>query len=140
VTEKRKSPGQDRLAALGEFIQTQRNLAGLSLRRLAESARVSNPYLSQIERGLYKPSADVLKTIAEALGISREALYARAGLMDGEVEEHAVSVEGAIALDRRLSRSQKDALLRVYREFVGTGASPASKPAAKRASKVSPQA
>ena len=111
------SPDQE---ALGEFIRAQRKLAQLSLRQLADLARVSNPYLSQVERGLYKPSADVLKAIADALEISTEALYTRAGLLDDAAEHRRprTGVEEAIRLDERLSDDQKSALLNVYRNFV----------------------
>src|SRR2546423_5634273 len=107
--------------ALGEFIRTQRRLADLSLRQLSDMAKVSNPYLSQVERGLYKPSAEVLKSIAGALQISAETLYARAGLLDDDGEDHPAGtpgVEEAIRLDRRLSADQKETLLRVYRSLV----------------------
>jgi len=108
------------LKELGEFIRTQRELANLSLRQLAELARVSNPYLSQVERGLYKPSADVLKQIANALHLSAETFYAQAGLLDEDVREEASGrVESAIKLDPRLTAEQKEALIRVYRGFLG---------------------
>jgi transcriptional regulator with XRE-family HTH domain len=103
---------------LGEFIRLQRELAQLSLRQLSELADVSNAYLSQVERGLYEPSAQVLKGIAEGLQISAEELYARAGLLDEEVRR--TSVEEAVRLDARLTPDQKDALLGVYRGFVGS--------------------
>jgi transcriptional regulator with XRE-family HTH domain len=108
--------------AVGEFIRSQRRLADLSLRQLSALAKVSNPYLSQIERGLHKPSADVLKGIADALQISAETLYARAGLIDGPgaQEEKTPVVEQAIRLDGALSSEQKKALIRVYRSFVGS--------------------
>src|ERR671935_2865248 len=82
---------------VGEFIRLQREIAHLSLRRLAELADVSNAYLSQVERGLYRPSAQVLKGIADGLQISAEELYARAGLLDEEARR--TSVEEAIRLD-----------------------------------------
>jgi transcriptional regulator with XRE-family HTH domain len=103
---------------LGEFIRLQREIANMSLRQLGELADVSNAYLSQIERGLYQPSAHVLKGIADALQISAEELYARAGLLDEEGRR--VSVEEAVRLDERLTPEQKDALLAVYRGFVGS--------------------
>jgi transcriptional regulator with XRE-family HTH domain len=103
---------------LGEFIRLQREIAHLSLRQLSELSDVSNAYLSQVERGLYQPSAQVLKGIADALKISAEELYARAGLLDQEVRKP--SVEEAIRLDERLTPEQKDALLGVYHSFVGT--------------------
>lgn len=105
--------------AVGEFIRTQRELARLSIRQMAELAKISNPYLSQIERGVYKPSAEVLKNIARALDISAETLYAQAGLLDGDSKESTPRVEEAIRLDRRLSSEQKEALINVYRQFSG---------------------
>jgi transcriptional regulator with XRE-family HTH domain len=106
---------------VGEFIRSQRSLAHLSLRQLAEKAKVSNPYLSQIERGVYRPSAQVLKGIAEALNISAESLYARIGLVDEHpaTDRPAPGVEDAIRLDGRLTTRQKETLLSVYRDFVG---------------------
>jgi transcriptional regulator with XRE-family HTH domain len=104
---------------LGDFIRMQRDIADLSLRQLADLADVSSAYLSQVERGLYQPSAHVLKSVAEALHVSVESLYARAGLLDDE-EGRAVTVEEAIGLDERLTPDQKDALLRVYRGFTAT--------------------
>ncbi len=118
----------ERWKSLGEFIRTQRRLADMSLRQLANVTKVSNPYLSQIERGIYKPSAEVLKAIADALKISAENLYARVGLLDArapeEVDaeraarEQAADVERSIRLDLELTAEQKNALLRVYRSFV----------------------
>jgi transcriptional regulator with XRE-family HTH domain len=107
-------------AALGDFIRSQRQLARLSLRQLAELTSVSNPYLSQIERGLYRPSAQVLKSIAEALHLSAETIYAEAGLLDQRVAEEATTprVEEAIRLDPQLSTEQKEALIQVYRGFL----------------------
>ena len=102
---------------LGEFIRLQREIANLSLRQLGELADVSNAYLSQVERGLYQPSAQVMKGIADALQISAEELYARAGLLDDQAR--TPSVEEAVRLDSRLTREQKDALLGVYHGFVG---------------------
>jgi transcriptional regulator with XRE-family HTH domain len=102
---------------LGEFIRLQREIAHMSLRQLGELADVSNAYLSQVERGLYQPSGQVLKGIADALQISAEELYARAGLLDDDAKR-APSVEEAVRLDPRLSTEQKEALLGVYRGFV----------------------
>lgn len=109
---------KDRLQQLGEFIRNQRRLADLSVRQLAEVARVSNPYLSQVERGIYKPSAEILKSIADALNISAETLYTKAGLLDESKEEAAPTVEAAIRADARLTTEQKKALIDVYRNFV----------------------
>jgi transcriptional regulator with XRE-family HTH domain len=107
---------------LGEFIRSQRELANLSMRQLAEIAKISNPYLSQVERGLYKPSADVLKSIANALHISAETMYTQAGLLDDSTkDENHHGVEHAIKLDPRLSVDQKEALIRIYRSFTGAG-------------------
>jgi transcriptional regulator with XRE-family HTH domain len=113
------------IEGVGEFIQSQRRLAKLSLRQLSEKAKVSNPYLSQIERGIYKPSAEVLKGIADALNISAESLYARIGLVDphNAGAERTPSVEESIRLDERLTTRQKETLLSVYRDFVGDGGS-----------------
>jgi transcriptional regulator with XRE-family HTH domain len=99
---------------IGGFIRMQRELARLSLRQLAEGAKVSNAYLSQVERGVYRPSAQVLKGIADALHLSVETLYARAGLLD---DEHHTGVEEAIRLDDALTADQKETLIRVYRGF-----------------------
>jgi transcriptional regulator with XRE-family HTH domain len=104
--------------AIGEFIRAQRRLARLSLRQLAGVAKVSNAYLSQIERGLYRPSAKVLKHLAEALHVSAETLYAKAGLLEEAPAGGArPSVEEAVRLDPDLSAEQKDALISVYRGF-----------------------
>jgi transcriptional regulator with XRE-family HTH domain len=108
------------MKSLGEFIRTQRELANLSLRQLADLAKVSNPYLSQVERGLYKPSADVLKQIANALHLSAESFYQQAGLLDENVAREASNnVEAAIKLDPRLTPQQKETLIGVYRGFIG---------------------
>jgi transcriptional regulator with XRE-family HTH domain len=109
-----------RTSGIGEFIRSQRRLAQLSLRQLADLADVSNAYLSQVERGLYTPSAQVMKNIAGALEISAESMYAQAGLLDSSVARPRRSVEEAIQLDERLTAEQKSALLGVYRGFVGS--------------------
>jgi transcriptional regulator with XRE-family HTH domain len=106
-----------RLADVGEFIRSQREVARMSVRRLAEVAEISNPYLSQIERGLRKPSAEILQQIAKALQISAETLYERAGFMDADPA--ARGVRAAIAADPLLSQEQQQALLNVYESFVG---------------------
>ena len=103
--------------SLGDYLREQRSLAQMSLRQLAEQSDVSNPYLSQIERGLRRPSAEVLQQIARALKISVESLYVKAGILDaGDVEEG--SVEHAIALDSRLTDRQRTALIDIYRSFI----------------------
>lgn len=103
-------------SGVGDFIRMQRSLGHLSLRQLAELADVSNAYLSQVERGLYTPSAQVLKNIAQALDLSAEALYSRAGLLD-DTRAEGGGVEEAIRLDDALTADQKETLLRVYRSF-----------------------
>jgi transcriptional regulator with XRE-family HTH domain len=101
---------------LGEFIRTQRERANLSLRRLAETAGISNPYLSQIERGIRRPSAEILKNLARALEISSNSLYTRAGLIDEEMPP--ASVFEAIDNDEKLTGEQKRVLLDMYRALV----------------------
>jgi transcriptional regulator with XRE-family HTH domain len=115
-------PWKSQMEALGAFIRTQRKLADLSLRELAEMTEVSNPYLSQLERGLHQPSVRVLKAIADALNVSAETLLVQAGLLepdDGEQPDSATrppaSVEAAIRADAGLSDDQKEALINVYR-------------------------
>ncbi|KHL18874.1 helix-turn-helix protein [Mumia flava] len=103
---------------LGGYLRDQRSQAQLSLRQLADLTGVSNPYLSQIERGLRRPSADVLQQIAKALRISAESLYVQAGLLDPD-ESPQTGVEAAINLDPRLDAGQRRALLEIYRSFVG---------------------
>jgi transcriptional regulator with XRE-family HTH domain len=109
------------LGALGEFIRSQRRLAQLSLRDLAERTQVSNPYLSQIERGLHEPSVRVLKAIAMALDLSAETLLFQAGLLD-EVDPSADgpadTTPGAIRADHLLTDEQKQALLAVYHSYL----------------------
>ena len=107
-----------RRRALGDFIRNQRAITRLSLRQVATLAEISNPYLSQVERGVHEPSGPILRRLAEALQISPEALFERAGLLDPE-DHVAPDVEAAIRLDERLSADQKETLLRVYHGFVG---------------------
>ena len=126
-----KDPWQVQREALGAFIRTQRRMANLSLRQLAELTHLSNPYLSQIERGLHQPSVRVLKQISDALNVSAETLMAQAGLIDavaadaaGQSEEAAdrpapPPTEDAIRADERLSETQKAALIAVYRSMLG---------------------
>src|SRR5512144_769421 len=116
---------------LGEYLREQRVNAQLSLRQLAEQTGVSNPYLSQIERGLRRPSAEVLQQLAKALRISAETLYVRAGILDPN-EAEVRSVELAILADPGLTERQKQSLLDVYQSFRaanGTPAEPATGPA-----------
>jgi transcriptional regulator with XRE-family HTH domain len=114
-------PWQAQLEALGAFIRSQRKLAQLSLRQMAELTTLSNPYLSQIERGLHQPSVRVLKLIAEALDVSAETLLEQAGLLDGHEPDDADSsgqVNIAIQADQRLTEEQKAALIAVYHSML----------------------
>jgi transcriptional regulator with XRE-family HTH domain len=127
-----KDPWQVQREALGAFIRTQRQMANLSLRQLAELTHLSNPYLSQIERGLHQPSVRVLKQISDALNVSAETLMTQAGLIDavaadaaGDTAEADASpkapplpTEDAIRADERLSEEQKAALIAVYRSML----------------------
>ena len=114
------------LDELGTFIRAQRRMANLTLRDMAELTNVSNPYLSQIERGLHEPSVRVLRSIARALNLSAEALLARAGLIDDVADDVTdggegvapSSTEAVIQADSKLTEAQKEALLSVYRSFV----------------------
>jgi transcriptional regulator with XRE-family HTH domain len=120
-------PWDTQLQALGAFIRTQRKLANLSLRQLADMTSLSNPYLSQIERGLHQPSVRVLKLISEALDVSAETLLAQAGLLDPERPPATgpeggaaprADAESAIRADQRLTDDQKSALITVYRSML----------------------
>lgn len=101
--------------SLGEYIREQRTSAEVSLRQLAKSAGVSNPYLSQVERGLKKPSAEILGQIAGALRISAETLYVRAGLL--EARDGDAAVTEAITADETLTERQRQVLLEIYAAF-----------------------
>lgn len=107
---------KDQVTELGEFIRAQRERSAISVRNLAERAGISNPYLSQIERGLRKPSAEILKGIAKGLSISAETLYVRAGLL--EHPDGTPSVIEAIDNDPALTTRQRQALLEIYRSFL----------------------
>ncbi len=100
---------------LGDYIREQRQVAQISLRQLAKQAGVSNPYLSQIERGLRKPSAEILQQIAKALRISAEALYVQAGIL--EEREGDSDVPGAVLRDVLITERQKSVLLEIYDSF-----------------------
>ncbi|MGQ0616326.1 MAG: helix-turn-helix domain-containing protein [Acidimicrobiia bacterium] len=103
----------------GEYLRSQRQLARLTLRQLAALTKISNPYLSQLERGLHKPSLTVMKAIADALNVSVEALLEQAGVVIGhDSSAGEAATESVIRNDRRLSSSQKAALLSVYRSMV----------------------
>jgi transcriptional regulator with XRE-family HTH domain len=105
------------LGSLGEFIAGQRRAAQLSLRQLAAQTGISNPYLSQIERGVRRPSAEVLQQLAKALRISAETLYVRAGILNPD-DHPATSVEMAVLADAAITERQKRVLIDVYTSFV----------------------
>lgn len=110
--------------SLGDYLKEQRLAARLSLRQLADQVGVSNPYLSQIERGLRKPSAEVLQQLARALRVSAEQLYVRAGIVHPDVEQTG-SVELAVLADTSLTERQKQSLLDVYASFQALNSHPA---------------
>jgi transcriptional regulator with XRE-family HTH domain len=118
-------PWSAQMQALGAFIRSQRQLARLSLRQLAELTSLSNPYLSQVERGMHQPSVRVLKLIAGALNISAETLLVQAGLLDAQNRDSArppaEQVTTAIRADGRLTSEQKAALIAVYDSMLGSG-------------------
>src|SRR5271157_2042181 len=101
--------------SIGEYIREQREQAKISMRQLAQSAGVSNPYLSQIERGLRKPSADILQQIAKGLRISAEALYVQAGILEDRPADSGV--RSALLADPQLSERQKQVLMEIYESF-----------------------
>jgi transcriptional regulator with XRE-family HTH domain len=109
---------EERRRMLGGFIRTQRQFANLSLRQLSSMTEISNPYLSQVERGLHEPSIRVLKSIADALNVSAEILFEQAGLITGSEKFGDEATESAIRADQRLSEAQRLALLAVYRSYV----------------------
>jgi transcriptional regulator with XRE-family HTH domain len=118
---------------LGDYLREQRQNAQLSLRQLSEVAGISNPYISQIERGLKKPSAEILQALAKALRISAESLYVRAGILDEHTDTREalpLDVTDAILADPKLNDRQRAVLLDVYVSFVG-------EPAASKAPKAS---
>lgn len=133
-----KNPLNDLGESLGEYLRDQRRAARLSLRQLSELAGVSNPYLSQIERGLKRPSAEILQQLAKGLEVSAESLYVRAGILDERREpaHQGLDTRAAINADRRLTDRQKVALLDIYDSFVGghesSGAPEPRKPAARK--------
>ena len=133
--------GPKHVAQLGAYIREQRESAQYSLRQLAQAAGMSNPYLSQIERGLRKPSAEILQQLAKALEISAETLYVRAGLLDAEPEGTAGAdgppaagradtgaVAAAIREDRALNRRQKQILLEIYESLRAAPQDPTTNP------------
>jgi transcriptional regulator with XRE-family HTH domain len=128
------------LPDLGAYLREQREGAQLSLRQLADMAGISNPYLSQIERGLKRPSAEILQQIAKGLQVSAESLYVRAGILDERVVDHdpaaGPDVLSAIAADPVLTDRQRAVLVDIYLSFVGEDETPAPRtartPAASR--------
>ena len=111
------------MEALGAFIRDKRKMANLSLRQLAERTKLSNPYLSQIERGLHQPSVRVIRLISDALNVSAETLLAQAGLLhkdtgDGVTHSAPLDIEAAIMAEQRLSEDQKTALIAVFRSML----------------------
>jgi transcriptional regulator with XRE-family HTH domain len=122
-----KDQWDSQMQALGSFIRSQRKHANLSLRQLAERTRLSNPYLSQIERGLHQPSVRVIRLIADALNVSVETLLTQAGLLqrdefsDVPPQPQAPSVQAAIEAEDRLTAEQKAALIAVYHSMLRTG-------------------
>ena len=123
---------------LGEYLKEQRQSAQLSLRQLSEVAGISNPYISQIERGLKKPSAEILQVLAKALRISAESLYIRGGILQERADDagaRAVDVIDAVLADPNLNDRQRAVLLDVYESFLGeptAGRAAARKPAKPR--------
>jgi transcriptional regulator with XRE-family HTH domain len=118
----RREPDLERARALGDFIRAQRRLARLSLREMADLTKVSNPYLSQLERGLHEPSVRVLSAIARALDVPAETLLAHAGMLDDDdADREAPTTEDAIRADPHLADEQKDALIAVYRSYRAQG-------------------
>jgi transcriptional regulator with XRE-family HTH domain len=118
-------PWDSQMASLGAYIRDKRKHANLSLRQLAERTKLSNPYLSQIERGLHQPSVRVIRLISDALNVSTETLLAQAGLLhhresdaDGAVRTEPVSIEAAIQAESRLTDDQKNALIAVLRSML----------------------
>ena len=127
---------------LGEYLREQRLLAKLSVRQLSAIAGVSNPYLSQIERGVKRPSADILQQIAKGLSISAETLYVHAGLLDPEdaLPEARATTRSAIRSDPSLTPRQRQTLLEVYDSFVGSEATEATKESARTTAPKKPAA
>ena len=117
-TDEPTPTGESPRRMLGGFIRAQRQMANLSLRQLSALAKVSNPYLSQVERGLHEPSVRVLKSIGEALNVSTETLFEQAGLISPVEDLGDEATERAIRADRRLTEAQRQALLGVYRSYV----------------------
>jgi transcriptional regulator with XRE-family HTH domain len=123
---------------IGDYIREQREQARISMRQLAQQAGVSNPYLSQIERGLRKPSADILQQIAKGLRISAEALYVQAGILEDRPAD--TGVRSALLTDPELSERQKQVLIEIYESFRKENAAAAEAQAAEAAEAAAAQA
>ncbi len=130
-----RNPLGDLGNSLGDYLREQRQNARLSVRQLSELAGVSNPYLSQIERGLKKPSAEILQQLAKGLEVSAESLYVRAGLLDPQDRPapDLPDTRQVILNDPRLTSRQKDSLLAVYDSFIADEATPAPASRARKA-------
>ena len=111
---------KNRVSEVGDFIRQQRERSAISLRNLADRAGISNPYLSQIERGLRKPSAEILQAIAKGLRISAETLYVRAGIL--EQRDESFDLVGEVLRDPSITEDQKQTLIKIYRSFRGEDA------------------
>jgi transcriptional regulator with XRE-family HTH domain len=117
-------PRDSQMETLGAFIRSRRKLANLTLRQLAEQTRLSNPYLSQVERGLHQPSVRVIRLISDALNVSAETLLTQAGLLrhdrpgEGAAQPRPSTVEEAVQAENRLSAEQKSALVAVFRSML----------------------
>jgi transcriptional regulator with XRE-family HTH domain len=128
MTERHRmtEPWDSQMQALGAFIRSKRQLANLSLRQLAERTKLSNPYLSQIERGLHQPSVRVIRLISDALNVSTETLLTQAGLLhrdtatNGQPDTATSDIESAIRAEQRLTEDQKSALIAVLRSMLPT--------------------
>ncbi len=125
------------VSGLGDFIRDQRDQAQMSLRQLAKAADVSNPYLSQVERGLRKPSAEILGRIAQGLRISAETLYVQAGILAQRAGDDTVTT--AIAADRTITERQRTTLLQIYAAFQAENQAAATTSASESVDDVSPE-
>ena len=134
-----RNPLNDLSSSLGDYLRDQRKSARLSLRQLSELAGVSNPYLSQIERGLKRPSAEILQQLAKGLEVSAESLYVKAGILDEQLAPHGETpdVRRAIREDPALTARQKQALLDIYESYVDAEPVAPAMTAADAAPKVS---
>ncbi len=123
----------DKVKSIGDYIREQREQARISMRQLAQAAGVSNPYLSQIERGLRKPSADILQQLAKGLRISAEALYVQAGILEDRPSDSGV--RSALLTDPDLSERQKQVLMEIYESFRKENSAAAARPGARSRSR-----